>query len=231
MKARCSATVAKSLRTSTLVLLVLALAACGSSEAKSGGRGVSTGRKTAGVDSSAGSGPDLAQSSEGAVVITEEPATLGDFGRKVVKTADLGLHSEEVRRSTGRAQQVAATAGGTVLSSQVYRSDDSVTADLVLSVSADEFERVLGELRSLGEKVTTDSISGQDVTEEYIDLKSRERNLKATEESMLRLYDRAKNVEEVLSIQRELTGVREDIELVQGRIKYLDQRSTYSRSP
>jgi hypothetical protein len=48
---------------------------------------------------------------------------------------------------------------------------------------------------------------------------------------MLRLYDRAKNVEEVLSIQRELTGVREDIELVQGRIKYLDQRSTYSRSP
>jgi Domain of unknown function (DUF4349) len=88
---------------------------------------------------------------------------------------------------------------------------------------------VLGELRSLGEKVTTDSISGPDVTEEYVDLKSRERNLKATEESMLRLYDRAKNVEEVLSIQRELTGVREDIELVQGRIKYLDQRSTYSQ--
>jgi hypothetical protein len=229
MKARCSATVAKSLRASTLVLLVLALAACGSSETKSGGRGVSTGRETAGVDSSAGSGPDLAQSSEGAVVITEEPAALGDFGRKVVKTADLGLHSEEVRRSTARAQQVAATAGGTVLSSQVYRSDDSVTADLVLSVSSDEFERVLGELRSLGEKVTTDSISGQDVTEEYIDLKSRERNLKATEESMLRLYDRAKNVEEVLSIQRELRGVREDIELVQGRIKYLDQRSTYSQ--
>lgn len=229
MKARCSATVAKSLRASTLVLLVLALAACGSSETKSGGRGVSTGRKTAGVDSSAGSGPDLAQSSEGAVVITEEPAALGDFGRKVVKTADLGLHSEEVRRSTARAQQVAASAGGTVLSSQVCRSDDSVTADLVLSVPSDEFERVLAELRSLGEKVTTDSISGQDVTEEYVDLKSRERNLKATEEGMLRLYDRAKNVEEVLSIQRELTGVREDIELVQGRIKYLDQRSTYSQ--
>ena len=228
MKARCSATVAKSLRASTLVLLVLALAACGSSETKSGG-GVSTGRKTAGVDSSAGSGPDLAQSSEGAVVIIEEPAALGDFGRKVVKTADLGLHSEEVRRSTARAQQVAATAGGTVLSSQVYRSDDSVTADLVLSVPSDEFERVLGELRSLGEKVTTDSISGQDVTEECVDLKFRERNLKATEEGMLRLYDRAKNVEEVLSIQRELTGVREDIELVQGRIKYLDQRGTYSQ--
>ena len=161
--------------------------------------------------------------------ITEDPASLGEFGRKVVKTADLGLRSKEVRESAARAQQVAATAGGTVLSSQVYRNGDSVTADLVLSVPSEEFETVLDELRGLGQKVTTDSISGQDVTEEYVDLQSRERNLEATEESLLRLYDRAGTVEEALSIQRELTGVRGEIELVQGRIKYLDQRSTYSQ--
>ena len=232
MKARRLSKVARSLGASALVLLVLDLASCGYSEMKSAPSSdgaVSVGRETAGADSPAGSGPDLAQSSEGAASITEDPVSLGDFGRKVIKTADLGLRSEEVRRSAARAQQVAATAGGTVLSSQVYRSDDSVTADLVLSVPSEEFERVLDELRSLGEKVTTDSISGQDVTEEYVDLKSRERNLRATEESLLRLYDRAENVEEALSIQRELTTVRGEIELVQGRIKYLDQRSTYSQ--
>ena len=229
MRARRFSTVARSLGASALVLLVLAFAACGSGETKSGGGGVSTGRERASLDSPAGSGPDVAQSSEGAAGISEDPASLGDFGRKVVKTADLGLRSEEVSQSAAQAQQVAATAGGTVLSSRVYRSDDSVTADLVLSVPSEEFERVLGELRSLGEKVTTDSISGQDATEEYVDLKSRERNLRATEESLLRLYDRAENVEEALSIQRELTTVRGEIELVQGRIKYLDQRSTYSQ--
>jgi Domain of unknown function (DUF4349) len=223
--------VAKSLGASVLVLLVLALAACGGGETKSGG--VSVGRETAGVDSPAG--PDLAQADKGAVTakgdvgITEDPATLGDFGRKVVKTANLGLRTEEVRQSAAQAQQVAAAAGGSVLSSQVYRSDDSVTAQLVLSVPSAEFERVLDELRGLGEKVTTDSISGQDVTEEYIDLKSRERNLRATEESLLRLYDRAQNVEEALSIQRELTTVRGEIETVQGRIKYLDQHTAYSQ--
>ena len=229
MEAVRSAIVAKSLGASALVLLVLALAACGSGETKSGGEGVYPAREPAGVDSAAGSGPDLTQSSEGAVSVTEDPAALGDFGRKIVKTADLGLRSEEVRQSAARAQQVAATAGGTVLSSQVYRSDDSVTADLVLSLPSEEFERVLDELRSLGEKVTTDSISGQDVTEEYVDLKSRERNLRATEESLLRLYEKAGNVEEALSIQRELTGIRGEIELIEGRIKYLDQRSAYSQ--
>jgi len=223
--------VAKSLGASAFVLLVLALAACGGDETKSGG--VSVGRETAGVDSP--EGPDLAQVDKGAVGAPEDsatfgdPATLGDFGRKVVKTANLGLRTEEVRQSAAQAQQITVTAGGSVLSSQVYRSDDSVTAQLVLSVPSEEFERVLDDLRSLGEKVTTDSISGQDVTEEYVDLKSRERNLRATEESLLRLYDRAQNVEEALSIQRELTTVRGEIEMVQGRIKYLDQHTAYSQ--
>ena len=133
MEARRSAVAAKSLGASALVLLVMALAACGSSVTKSDKDGVSVVRETTGVDSPAGSGSDLAQSSEGAVGVTEDPAALGDYGRKVVKTADLGLRSEEVRQSAAQAQQLAATAGGTVLSSQVYRSDDSVTADLVLS--------------------------------------------------------------------------------------------------
>ena len=180
-------------------------------------------------------GPDLAQADNGTatatgdVGITEDPATLGDFGRKIVKTANLGLRTKEVRQRAAQAQQVAAGAGGSVLSSQIYRNDDSVTAQLVLSVPSAEFERVLDDLRSLGDKVTTDSISGQDVTEEYVDLKSRERNLRATEESLLRLYDKAQNVEEALSIQRELTNVRGEIEMVQGRIKYLDQHTAYSQ--
>jgi hypothetical protein len=229
MEARRSLAVARSLGASALVLLVLALASCGSYETKSDDSGVSVGREPAGVDSPAGSGENLAQSSEGAVSVTEDPAALGDFGRKIVKTADLGLRSEEVRESAAQAQQLTASAGGTVLSSQVYGSDDSVAADLVFSVPSEEFERVLDELRGLGQKVTTDSVSGQDVTEEYVDLQSRERNLRATEESLLRLYDRAGNVEEALSIQRELTTVRGEIELVQGRIKYLDQRSAYSQ--
>ncbi len=89
-----SAIVVKSLGASALLLLVLALAACGSGETKSDEGGVSIGREPAGVDAPAGSGSDLAQSSEGAVGITEDPATLGDFGRKVVKTADLGLRSK-----------------------------------------------------------------------------------------------------------------------------------------
>jgi hypothetical protein len=235
MENRRSALVAKTLGVCVLTLLVLALAACGSEQTTSDPGGVSVGREAVGGAPPDASGSDLAQSTKDEVGVPDESGTIGepaipeDFGRKVVKTANLGLRSEEVRQSAAQAQQVAATAGGTVFSSQVYRSEDSVTAQLILSVPSEEFERVLDELRGLGEKVTTDTVSGQDVTEEYVDLESRERNLRATEESLLGLYNKAGSVEEALSIQRELTNVRGEIELVQGRIKYLDQHTAYSQ--
>ncbi|MBA2534161.1 MAG: DUF4349 domain-containing protein [Rubrobacter sp.] len=135
-----------------------------------------------------------------------------DFDLKIVKTADLGMTSEDVRPCAASAQQLASRFGGTIVSSQIYRADNAVYADLVISVPSEEFENALDELRGLGEQVTTDTVSGQDVTEEYVDLQSRERNLLAAEQTLLDLYGRATDVQDALSIQRELTVVRGQIE-------------------
>jgi Domain of unknown function (DUF4349) len=152
-----------------------------------------------------------------------------DFGRKIVETANLDITSDDVRGEADKAQQVAARFGGTIVSSQTYRAENAVYADLVLSVPSDRFEDALDGLRGLGEEVTTDTVSGQDVTEEYVDLQSRERNLLAAEQSLLDLYNRAGDVQDALSIQRELTTVRGQIEQVQGRMHYLKQSSDMSR--
>jgi hypothetical protein len=152
-----------------------------------------------------------------------------DFDRKIVKTAQLGVTSEDVRSEAAAAQQVAGRFGGTTISSQTYRSDSAVCADLILSVPSEHFEDALDDLRDLGEEVTTDTVSGQDVTEEYVDLQSRERNLLAAEQSLLDLYSRAGDVQDALSIQRELTAVRGQIEQVQGRMQYLKQSSDMSQ--
>jgi Domain of unknown function (DUF4349) len=151
-----------------------------------------------------------------------------DFDRKIVKTAELGIRANEVRDAAAKAQQVAAGYGGSVLSSQI-EGDGSVSADLVLLIPSPEFEAALDELRGLGKKVTTDTVRGEDVTEEFVDLESRERNLLAAEQSLLELYDRAQSVNAALSIQRELTLVRGEIEQVQGRIKYLENRTASSQ--
>lgn len=176
------------------------------------------------VPSSAGSAPEAAGGGPG--VAGDEA---GDFDRKVIKTAELGIRSRDVRGSAAEAQRIAARFGGSVLSSEVGRDGGSVSADLVLSVPSPEFEPALDELRGIGAEVTTDSVRGEDVTEEFVDLQSRERNLLATEESLIGLYEKSENVNDTLRIQRELTRVRGEIEQVQGRIEYLKNRTATSR--
>ncbi|MBA3388265.1 MAG: DUF4349 domain-containing protein [Rubrobacter sp.] len=237
-----------------LLLLAVLLAACGGSSSGNGGIAGSddtevsggkpdSGTMDTGIPQSAG---DAEISSGAQDVVAQGSATASesqtqsisqampnDFGRKIVKSANLGVRSEDVRGSAAEAQQVAARFGGIVLNSQVSqldpRKEGRVYADLVLSVPSEEFENALTELRGLGKKVTDDSVAGQDVTEEFVDLESRERNLLAAERSLLELFDRAQSVDDTLYIQRELTALRGEIELVQGRIKYLEQRSAFSQ--
>ncbi len=245
-----------------LLLLVVILSACASNGGESGaggGGGVSdTGApgddagsqdiamtedmpsssgKTASDTQAASAG--VSAQSQGASVSSAQSQSLTqtlpteNYDRKIVKTASLGIRSDDVRGSAAEAQQIAARYGGTILSSQLTqydpRKEGQLYADLVLSVPSQEFEGAIAELRGLGKKVTQDSVSGQDVTEEFVDLEARERNLLATEKSLLKLYDRANSIEDTITIQRELTGVRGEIELVQGRMKYLKARSDFSQ--
>ena len=211
------------------VLLLLALSACGGAEdeARSGEARVSSpSRGAAGQLAPSAGGEELAASKAN---VAEDWAAQQDFDRKIVKTAELGLRAEKVRDSAARAQQIAAQFGGSVLSSQVNQGERYVSADLVLVVPSPEFEKALDELRELGKEVTTDTVRGEDVTEEFVDLESRERNLLAAEQSLLELYNRAQSVNDALSIERELANIRGQIEQVQGRIQYLEERTSTSQ--
>lgn len=223
----------------SLVLLALALTGCGS-----GGGGAQSAGSSAGYDpqeeglaapsgagreaASAGAAASSSVQAEEGVPDGAETSLPGLDGEKIVKTADLGMRAEDVRESASRAQEIADRFGGSVASSRIDGGDGAVTADLVLSVPSAEFEAALDDLRGLGE-VTTDKVGGEDVTEEFVDLRSRERNLLAAEESLLRLYDKAESVDDALSIERELTDLRGQIEVVQGRIQYLEERTSTSR--
>ena len=203
-----------------LLLLVLFLQGCGGGARSQGG--------AAGEAVEGAAGQESAGGAETAGAQEPGPITDGAFDRMVVKTAELGVRGEDVRGSAEEARRVAERFGGEVLSSRIYAGSGPVSADLVLSVPSGEFEAALEELRGLGERVTTHTVEGQDVTEKFVDLESRERNLLAAEESLLALYDRAEGVEDTLTVERELTDVRGQIEEVQGRIRYLERRTATS---
>jgi len=148
--------------------------------------------------------------------------------RMVIRTAQLSVEVSDMESALTHARAIASQAGGFVSASNTHveRSDnqDRMVADLTLQVRSESADSAMSDLRALG-KVTSESSGSQDVTDEYVDLDSNLRNLQASETAILKLMDKATQISDVLSLQRELTNVRGQIERIQGRKKYLERRT------
>jgi hypothetical protein len=169
---------------------------------------------------------EVAAGNPGALTLPYRP------NRLVIKNAELILLVEDTDNAIDGTAQIAADTGGYILSSRVWYQDwlreSYKYATITLSVPSDQFESAMRRLRGLAVQVVDENASGQDVTDEYVDLQSRLENLTATRDRIRTFLDQAKTVEEALQVNDELKRVEEEIELVQGRMNYLFDRATYS---
>ncbi|MFH1434686.1 MAG: DUF4349 domain-containing protein, partial [Pseudomonadota bacterium] len=105
----------------------------------------------------------------------------------------------------------------------------SMSADMIVfRVPVEKFDDVVDDISSIGELISKD-ITGLDVTDEFRDLKIKLKNALAMRERMVELLGKAKTVKESLLIEAELKRLLEEIELLKGRIKYLQESALYSK--
>lgn len=148
--------------------------------------------------------------------------------RLVIKNASVTLEVVNVAEAEASIRQKAEQLGGFVVSVQTYGSGDLMQSTVVVRVPAARFEEALSGVEGLAKKVLSRSVSGDDVTEEYVDLESRLRNLEATRDRMLDLLARAEKVEDALRVNEALTDVQGQIEQIKGRMQYLKQSAAMS---
>src|SRR5262249_30022655 len=108
------------------------------------------------------------------------------------------------------------------------KAKPEMTVNLVLRVPASQFDSVIEQVRAVGVRIIDEKVSGQDVTEEFMDLEARIKNQKALELQFLEIMKRAGKVEDALSVQRELAEVRTEIEKLEGRRRFLENQSSLS---
>lgn len=148
--------------------------------------------------------------------------------RMVIKNADLQLLVEDSNASLNRLTQMAADLGGYVISSQTEQRGDYVYANAQIAVPSAQFEAALNQLRNASLKVLRESATGQDVSAEYVDLRSRLTNLEATAARVREFLADAKTVEESLNVNRQLSELEAQIEQVKGQMKYYEGRAAFS---
>jgi len=157
-----------------------------------------------------------------------------DPNRRIIKNGELRLAVEETDVAVSRITQIAADVGGYILSSRAWTQDDPTRAEplryasITLSVPADRFEETLNRLRGLAVRVQDETASGEDVTDQYVDLQSQLKNYQATRDRIRGFLDQAQTVEEALKVNEQLAAVEAEIERIQGQINYLAGRSAFS---
>lgn len=162
-------------------------------------------------------------------VAQEAPITVE---RKVIRNADLQLETESPEEAQEKIVAIAEQKGGFVVESQQSTSDLQTkkrdTAVMTVRVPADRFSGALDEIRDVASLVLSESIKGEDVTEEFIDVEARIKTQKALEQQYMEIMKRAYSVEDALYVQSELAAVRGEIEKVEGRKRYLENQSSLS---
>src|SRR5690348_2512473 len=128
--------------------------------------------------------------------------------RMIIKNADIRLMVKDTDVAIDRATQTIADAGGYIVSSRVWYQDyygnNLKYATVTIGIPVDAFERTLVKLRDLSVRVLDEIASGDDVTEQYVDLQSELTNLEATRARVQEFLQDAKTVDEALRINQEL---------------------------
>ncbi len=98
---------------------------------------------------------------------------------------------------------------------------------ITVRIPAEGLEAFLAEMAGIG-NVLREVESQSDVTQEHVDMSARLKNLQATEAQLRDFMTKAKNVTEMLAVEKELSRVRGEIESMQAQIAYLERQAAHS---
>lgn len=151
-------------------------------------------------------------------------ATDFESGRMLIWRANLDLEVADVNSATQQAITIAEQNGG-YLEWKSERAEKSSSVRLRIPVK--NFKSTVGLFEALG-TVTSRSITGEDVTEKYIDTEARLKNKIVLRDRLTQLLARATDIKDILAIEAELNRVQSDIDAMEGIIKSLKGQIDYA---
>jgi hypothetical protein len=209
--------------------VVLLLAACSGATSTTSAPGAFT--NTAGRDSSTTSvaAAKPAAPGQGSETGNGVPVPQAfDPTRSIILTANIALKASDPWATADQAQSVAIALGGDVIGLNESGTKDNRVATLTLRVPSQQFTEALRRLRALDADVVSSTVNGQDVSDQFVDLKARLAAKQAEEQRYNALLTRATTIDEILKIESALANVRTQVEQLQGQVNSISARTQFS---
>ena len=153
--------------------------------------------------------------------------------RLVIKNADLSITVENPEEKIALISALADSMGGHVVTSNTYQSYADSGAqvpegNITIRIPAEKLDIALEKIKENVDEVNSENVSGEDVTDQYVDLQSRLKAKKAAEEKMLEIMSQANTTEETLAVYSQLQIIQSDIEVLTGQINYYERSAAMS---
>jgi hypothetical protein len=153
--------------------------------------------------------------------------------RLVIQNADLAIVVKDPKAKMKEVSDLAREFGGFVVSSNLYQSSTSLgkqvpEANIVIRVPSERLDEALTRIKKDAVDIQYENRSGQDVTDQYVDLQARLKAKQAAEQKLLEIMDQALKAEDVLNIYMQVQNVQTEIEQLKGQIKYLEDSAALS---
>ncbi|CAM3757822.1 Lipoprotein [Mesobacillus thioparans] len=149
--------------------------------------------------------------------------------RMVIFNAELDITVKKFENARNALEEKAGRYNGYIVQSDSNRYDDNQqSGTMTFRIPQEHFHAFLNDAEGLSVKVNNRRVSGQDVTEEYVDLESRLKSKKAVEARLLEFMKEAQKTDDLLKISSDLAQVQEDIDQIAGRKKFLENQTAYS---
>ncbi|MBX2843398.1 MAG: DUF4349 domain-containing protein [Flammeovirgaceae bacterium] len=148
--------------------------------------------------------------------------------RKLIKEGNISFETDDLQQTKDKINAAIKMYNGYQASENSYNYERSISQTIIIRVPAQNFDSLLAAVSEGVGTFDNRNIQIKDVTEEFLDITARLKTKKELENRYLELLKEAKQVTEILEIERELGKIREEIESVEGRLKYLSDQVSFS---
>ncbi len=149
---------------------------------------------------------------------------------QLIKKAELTLVVGSIDKSMREVSTIIRKQQGDLLGFQDSQPTDSSirhTASMQIRVPSQKLDATLDTFAKLG-TVQSRSLTAEDVSDQLVDYQARLKNLRKSEEAVLKILERSGSIRDVLQVSKELGNIRESIERISAQLNNLQNQVAYS---
>ncbi|MAS52014.1 MAG: hypothetical protein CMD20_02300 [Flavobacteriales bacterium] len=163
-------------------------------------------------------------------------ANQGDFNRemqafanrKLIRSGNVKFETKNIQQTEADIKWAVRKLGGFISFEQQTRNEWSIRTDIEIRMPSSTFEEMLDSVCSGAYSIDQKNIKVQDVTEQYVDTEARIATRKMVEQKYIQHLAKAKDIEDVLTIETKIGQIREEIESAEKRLRRLKDQVSLS---